>query len=143
MRGENRVRPPITWIEVAIVGIVLAVLAALVVPPFSQAGLDPREKELRAAVQIVQGQIEMYRLQHENRYPTLSQFVEQMTQPTNSLGEPGPAKTSGLDCGPYLTCIPANPYKGTNDVAGDRRTVSAWYYNERTGEFRPNHVGAH
>jgi competence protein ComGC len=141
MHGNGRAKPRINWIEIAIVGVLLVVLAALAVPQFTEAGMDPRETELRAAVQIVQGQIEMYRLQHENQYPTLTLFAEQMTQPTNSRGETGPAGTGGADCGPYLKCVPVNPYKGTNDVSGDRGS-SAWFYNETTGEFRSNHVGA-
>jgi hypothetical protein len=65
-----------------------------------------------------------------------------MTRPTNSRGETVLADAADADCGPYLKCIPVNPYKGANDVKGDRDGGSAWYYNEKTGEFRPNHGGA-
>jgi general secretion pathway protein G len=133
-------RPRVTWIEVAIVGVVLAVLAALVVPQFSEAGMDPRARELRSAVQIVQGQVEMYRLQHENQYPSLKQFVEQMTLPTNALGQIATTDAGSLEFGPYLRCVPANPYTGTNEIAGEEGGRGAWFYDEKTGEFRPNRL---
>lgn len=143
MQSEAGTKARVTWIEVAIVGVVLAVLAALVVPQLSEAGMNPRERELRSAMQIVQGQIEMYRLQHENRYPALKQFVEQMTLPTNSLGQIAAAENSSCDFGPYLRCIPANPYGGRNDIGGQQDGPCAWFYNEQTGEFRPNRLDMH
>lgn len=134
--GKNRV----TWIEVAIVAVVLAVLAALMVPQFSEAGVASSEKELRAAVQVVQGQIEMYKAQHGNRYPTLAQFSEQMTLCTDTEGRAAPQGTSGFDRGPYLRCVPLNPYSGTRDISNGRGSTSAWFYDELTGQFRPNHA---
>jgi general secretion pathway protein G len=143
MHSDGSARPRVTWIEVAIVAVVLAVLGALVVPQFSQAGMDPRARELRSAVQIVQGQIEMYRLQHDNQYPSLKQFAEQMTLPTNARGQIATADTGSLEFGPYLRCIPPNPYCGTSEITGERGGFDAWYYNERTGEFRPNRLDLH
>lgn len=137
MDSDGSVRPRVTWIEVAIVTVVLAVLAALAVPQFSEAGMDPRSRELRLAVQTVQGQIEMYRLQHDNQYPSCERFVEQMTQPTDIRGQVI-ADAADLQFGPYLRCIPPNPYSGTNDITGQQGGSKAWYYNEKTGEFRPN-----
>lgn len=139
MQSEAGTKARVTWIEVAIVGVVLAVLAALVVPQLSEAGMNPRERELRSAMQIVQGQIEMYRLQHENQYPSLKQFAEQMTLSTNSRGQVATAGASGFDFGPYLRCIPTNPYTGTSDIGSDQGGRSAWLFNDKTGEFRPNH----
>lgn len=146
MQSDTNAKPRMTWVEVAIVGVVLAVLAALVVPQFSEAGMDPQTKELRAAAQVVRGQIEMYRLQHDNQYPTLKQFVEQMTLATNSRGQTAgeaskqAATGDAVGFGPYLRCIPANPYSGTNSVSAEQGGTSAWFYNEKTGEFRPNHL---
>jgi len=138
MHAEVNEKPRVTWIEVAIIAVVLAMVAALVVPRFSEAGTDPRARELRSAVQIVQGQIEMYRLQHDNRYPTLEQFVQQMTQPTDVRGQVAVSPAGGPEFGPYLRRIPDNPYTGTNEIAGRPGGAAAWRYNESTGEFRPN-----
>jgi general secretion pathway protein G len=152
MESETHSRPRMTWVEVAIVGVVLAVLAALVVPPLSEAGTDPRIQELRSAVQVVRGQIEIYRLQHENRCPSLKEFSEQMTRLTNSRGQVAPASSAaqtadvvGKDYtfGPYLRCIPVNPCVGTNTISARPDGSSAWVYDEQTGEFRPNRTDVH
>ncbi len=140
MQSSANARTRISWIEVAIVTVVLAVLAALVVPQFSQAGVDPREKEVRAAVQIVQGQIELYKAQHENHYPSLARFCEQMTLSSNNRGITGTTDANGFDCGPYLRRIPANPYSGTSDVGDRAGGPNAWLYDETTGRFQPNHA---
>lgn len=140
MSSANRSKGRINWVEAAIVGVVLAVLAALVVPQFSQAGEDPRQQALRAAVQVVQGQIEMYRVQHEDRYPTLTQFARQMTQATDPQGAAAAAGADGY--GPYLRSIPMNPYTGTRDIGNGPIGTSAWYYDQLTGAFRANHAGA-
>jgi len=132
----------ITWMEVAITLAVLAVLAALVVPQFSEANADTRARSLAAAVQVVQGQIELYKVQHGNRYPSLARFVEQMTLATNEAGETALPGTPGFPLGPYLRRIPTNPYTGTNDVGNGPPGTSAWFYDERTGLFRPNHARA-
>jgi competence protein ComGC len=151
MQSETDSKPRTTWVEIAIVTVVLVVLAALVVPPFSEAGMDPQTKELRSAVQIVRGQIDMYRLQHDNQYPTLKQFVAQMTLATNSRGEvagsgageqAAAATSDGFAFGPYLRSVPANPYLGTNSISAERDGTIAWFYDEKTGEFRANHPDA-
>lgn len=129
----------VTWIEAAITGAVLAVLAALTVPQFSEASVDSRERELRAAVQVVRGQIEMYKAQHNSHYPSLAQFDQQMSLSTNSEGSTAAPGTSGFDRGPYLRCVPTNPYTGTRSVGNSRSGTSAWFYDESTGQFRPNH----
>jgi general secretion pathway protein G len=140
MQPETNGKTRVTWIEVVMVTVVLVVLAALVTPQFSQAGRDPREQKLHLAVQVVRGQIEMYRLQHEKRYPALEGFAEQMTAVTNGQGEIGEPGEAGFQFGPYLREIPVNPYCGTNSVSNGPGGTSAWYYDPDSGEFRPNHM---
>jgi len=142
MRTTAMLSPRVTWLEAAIVAAVLAILAALVVPQFSEASADLRTKQLQATVELVRGQIELYRIQHANTYPCLARFVEQMTLATNREGEVALPGTSGFRLGPYLKRIPLNPYTGTNDVGSGPPGSSAWYYDETTGTFRANHKNA-
>lgn len=140
MRSTANDKKRVTWIEAAIITVVLAVMAAMAVPQFSEASTDSREKELHTAVQIVQGQIEMYRAQHDNAYPTLASFADQMTLCTDNQGSLNvPAGSSQLR-GPYLRAVPVNPFSGTRDVSNTPCGSSAWYYDEITGQFRPNHA---
>ena len=120
-----------TIVEVLIVVIVLGILAAIVVPQFSDASTNARDTSLATNLQIVRGQIGLYRLQ-QNCYPSLANFAAEMTTPTKGHG-------------PYLQSIPNNPYWSgdpgrANSVSNGGPGASAWYYNETTGEFRENHL---
>lgn len=119
-----------TIVEVLIVVIVLGILAAIVVPQFSDASTNAGDSSLETNLRIVRGQIELYRLQH-NTYPTLADFTAALTTRTNGYG-------------PYLQSIPNNPHwtgdaSKANSVGNGIAGTSAWYYNETTGEFRENH----
>jgi general secretion pathway protein G len=132
----------ITLIEVLIVVIVLAILAAVVTPQFSRASTDTQLGTLRGNLLDVRAQVRLYRTQHGDRYPTLQQFVAQMTQPTNAEGHTGSQKTAEFNFGPYLHAIPLNPYTGKNSVTSGEVGTSDWYYDETTGLFRANHDSA-
>ncbi|HOW72258.1 MAG TPA: prepilin-type N-terminal cleavage/methylation domain-containing protein [Phycisphaerae bacterium] len=119
-----------TIVEVLIVVITLGILAAIVVPQFSDASINAKESALHNNLQIVRGQVELYKLQ-QSTYPTLANFTTAMTTKLN-------------DHGPYLQSIPDNPYwtgdpSRANSVGSGGAGTSAWYYNETTGEFRENH----
>jgi hypothetical protein len=84
-------------------------------------------------------QIELYKIQHNGSYPTLANFVAQMTAGTKVDG------TAGTDFGPYLLAIPPNPFSGENAVTntGTPASTLGWYYNESTGVFQANDSVAH
>jgi len=126
----SKTRNAFTIVEILIVVIVLGILAAIVVPQFSDASMNAKEDSLEANVQIVRGQIHLYRLEH-NAYPTLTGFAAALTGKNDRHG-------------PYLQSIPNNPYwtrdpNMANSVGNGDAGTSAWYYNETTGEFRENH----
>src|SRR6266704_2956885 len=58
-----------TLVELLIVVIIIAVLAAIVVPQFSSATLDAQEAALDANLASLRSAIELYRAQHSNKYP--------------------------------------------------------------------------
>lgn len=128
-----------TLVEVLIVVIVLGILAAIVVPQFSTASGDANLSALTTNLQTIRAQIELYRLQHNDTYPTLASFVAQMTAGTKADG------TAGTDFGPYLLSIPPNPFSGVSTVTntGTPASTLGWYYNESTGQFAANDSVAH
>jgi len=135
----NRAVKAFTLVEVLIVVIVLGILAAVVVPQFSSASEDANMSALTTNLQTIRAQIELYRLQHNGNYPSLANFVAQMTGTTDASGN-----TGGTDFGPYLRAIPPNPYNGANDVTADAVDPDkGWYYDENTGEFAANDSTAH
>lgn len=131
-----------TLVEVLIVVIVLGILAAIVVPQFSNASEESNLSSLKTNLQIIRGQLQLYKIQHNETWPTLDTLTDQLTKNTKIDGSVGPA-TAGFNLGPYLQSIPVNPYTNTNTVGTGAVGSSAWYYDQTTGEFRANDSAAH
>ena len=127
-----------TLVELLIVAIILAILAAIVVPQFASTTTDAQEAALRANLSAIRGAIALYRQQH-GEYPALSAasggtcggtagtgaletrqaLVDQLTRYTNAAGESCSTPDAGaFPFGPYLdeNDIPANPVTGDNAV---------------------------
>ena len=145
-----------TLVEILIVVIILGILAAIVIPQFTQASNDARESALSSDLQTVRSQLELYKVQHLEAYPAAATFVTQLTSRTNSAGTvmPDGATATDYPFGPYLQKFPSNTFvptvanqatvkTGTADIAaGDGST--GWYFNTATGKFVPNDtVGDH
>jgi len=122
-----------TLVEILIVVIILGILAAVVVPQFTDASSDAKVSALSTDLQTVRSQLQLYKLQHGNSYP--ADIVKGLTTSTKVDG------TAGGSFGPYLTTFPSNPFTNSSDVDinGTKGDGShAWYYNSSTGEFSPD-----
>jgi len=143
----NRSRTGFTLIEVLIVVVIMAVLAATIIPQFASSADDAKRSSLDFNLHTIQSQIEMYKINHAGSPPSLDKFSEQMTSKTSSSGA---LTGTGLDYGPYLQGkIPANPFNGDNTVVkvateGTAPTAvngeGGWQYDESTGDFYPNNA---
>ena len=146
--ARNRHRSAFTLIEVLIVVIIMAVLAATIIPQFSSSTTDAKTSALNFNLHTIRSQIEMYKVHHLSKVPTLATFVDQMTKPTDVNGN-----TSGTNLiyGPYFQGqVPANPFNGSNALvavgtAGKDPTAvvaggAGWQYDETTGAFWPNNA---
>jgi len=129
-----------TLVEVLIVVIVLGILAAIVIPQFSEASTDAKTSALTTNLATIRGQIQLYKLQHNDTFPTFAAFVNQMTQYTDIAGAAQAAKDATHNLGPYLLSIPNNPFTSplSNTVGNDDAVATAWYYDQTTGEFKAN-----
>lgn len=58
-----------TLIELLIVVIILAILAAIVIPQFANTTNDAREGALDANLSTLRSAVELYKIQHKNVYP--------------------------------------------------------------------------
>ncbi len=127
-----------TLVEVLIVVIVLGILAAIVVPQFSEATTDAKTSALTTNLQTIRSQTQLYKMQHNDTYPTYALFTNQMTQYSNVSGATQATKDATFKYGPYLLSIPNNPFTDTNTLSNDDTATSAWYYNQTTGQFKSN-----
>src|SRR5687767_2144937 len=69
MSPAKRSREAFTLIEVLIVVVIMAVLAATIIPQFSSSTKDARESSLRFNLHALRSQIELYKLHHTGAVP--------------------------------------------------------------------------
>ena len=138
-------RKGFTLVEILIVVIILGILAAIVIPQFTEASGEARVSNLMTNLQTIRSQLLLYKMQHDAEAYPGSDFVNQMMQYTNPAGEAQATADATHNLGPYLQSIPVNPVSGVNDVrivSGATTTFSApsaeagWWFNSTTGEFR-------
>lgn len=122
-----------TLIELLIVVIIIAIMAAIAIPQFGNSTGEAQEAALDANLNTVRSAIELYRVQHNNRFPgviasggpaacaaaggvagggaagSAQAFLEQMTFHSNRAGETCSVFIVGFDNGPYLRAIPRDP----------------------------------
>src|SRR5256714_15253863 len=91
-------RTGFTLVEILIVVIILGILAAIVIPQFTNASQDARESSLLSQLQTLRSQIELYKLQHKDKLPDLVTNWNPMTTKTKIDGGAG----GPLDYGPYM-----------------------------------------
>ena len=130
-----------TKTEIIIIASVLVLVAAVVIPQYSQAAATAKVTELISSLQKVRAQIELYRIQHNDLLP--GQIAAgQNIGPRDFMQSLTTSDAEGL--GPYLPAMPVNPFNEKNDItfindtnaspAGTEQT--AWWFNAATGEFR-------
>ncbi len=123
-----------TFVEIIIVVVILAILAALVVPRLGGASTDPDLAALAATLQMVRTQLQYYKLQHKDTFPSLADWQEQMLGKTKSSGR----SWDGGSCGPYLLQVPVNPLDGSRNISPGQDGSGGWSYDQTTGEFSSN-----
>lgn len=123
-----RRRKGFTLIEVLIVIVVIAILAAIVVPRLLGAGREARETSLRAHLQELRNAIGLFQAQCGD-YPAALADIMATTAPAS--GGNGVQINPADFNGPYLTTpgggLPNNPTTGANVVGTD------WTYDATTG----------
>jgi len=139
----NRKKHAFTLVEILIVVIILGILAAIVVPQFTNAGTDARESATKATLQMIRGQIELFKVQHGEKPPNLGNngqgYWKIMTgkSNTNEVG-PSPGNANGK-FGPYLHTPPVNPFNGLTVVGnlnGGNQSGNGWAYDQNTGKIQ-------
>src|ERR1043166_3369897 len=67
---RTTVKGGFTLVEILIVVIILGILAAIVIPQFTNASQDARKSSLTSQLQTIRSQVELYKLQHLDKTPT-------------------------------------------------------------------------
>jgi len=145
----DRGRNAFTLIEVLIVVVIMAVLAATIIPQFASSTQDAQESQLSFNMHTLRSQTELYRIHHLGSYPEITASdLPQLTNETNAAGDvnEGASDPDTYPYGPYVASeLPKNPFNDLNTVvagtgaAGDGG--SGWQYDEDSGGIWPNHSG--
>jgi general secretion pathway protein G len=136
-----------TLVEILIVVVILGILAAIVIPQFTDASTEAQLASLCADLQTMRSQLELYKIQHLDQLPDTTSMV---TFSAAMLGKTDKFGNAGGDLGPYMHKIPSNPF-----VVADANVISfgvqaacpadgttGWWMNTTTGEFRANSLDA-
>ncbi len=138
-----------TLIEVLLVVVIMAVLAGTIIPRYLGIADDAKASTLNHNLHVLETQLEIYREQHLNCYPTIqANGLPQLTSATNAAGEMG-APGPQYPLGPYILEAPMNPFDGSKQVTavavpgqpptGVVGTLGGWQYDVTTGTIWPNH----
>jgi len=165
---STRKQSGFTLVELLIVAIILAILAAIIIPQFASTTVDAQEAALRANTSAMRSAIDLYRQQH-GAYPaataasggtcsgtagtgaigTQQAMEDQLTRYSNNLGQTCSVPDAGFTFGPYLQedDLPTNPISGSNVIAivstGDLDMTAdgaglGWKYDSIAGKYIVN-----
>ena len=128
-----------TLVEILIVVVILGILAAVIIPQFTEASSQARTSALLSDLRRVRSQLELYKFQHNEQLPATTgemavDFERRMTTQTDTNGN------AGIDFGPYMQRIPVNPFNDLNTVRIDAAAAGAntdgWRFDTSTGTFQ-------
>jgi len=129
-----------TLVEILIVVVILGILAAIVIPQFTSASTEAKNNSLKADLQTLRSQIELFKIQHDDTWPgggmgslTDVQFVTDMTT-RQTYG--------GKAYGPYMQKVPANAFTNSGTMTfvatgSHENNAAGWNMDPNTGEVHP------
>ncbi len=133
-------------VEMVAVVVILGVLAAIVIPQFTETSEDTKTSSLHTDIQWMRSMIELYKIQHGGNLPGFgaASFIQALTGETDHTG------AVGDHYGPYIDKMPVNAFTGLNTVRFESgaqyevpvaKATHGWVFNITTGEFRADSVG--
>ncbi len=142
----SQTRRAFTLIEVLIVVVIMAILAATVIPRLGSTTDDAKKNVLKSTTHSLRTQVEVYK-NHHGEYPSLeANGLPQLLTTTDVAGNEDPDGPFG----PYYdTELPPNPVDLCGDVyatssdppTGPTSEGKGWQYNQATGGIWPNNPG--
>jgi general secretion pathway protein G len=122
-----------TLVEILIVVIILGILAAIVIPQFTNASNDARNSSVASTLQTLRGQIELFKIQHGDTPPAATALSTVLTGKTNPGDTTQVVATGTL--GPYVQAFPTNPANGSTNHTTAAAAGYGWVYNVTGGTY--------
>ncbi len=157
-----------TLVELLIVVIILAILAAIVIPQFSSSTVDAQEAALDSNLNALRSAIELYKAQHNGKYPgqvaatgatcsvgaagtgavdTSLAVISQLTLYSDASGKTCTGAATQTTLGPYLRKgFPADSITNSAAIAiqltgaalAPSAATGGWAYDNKTGQIVMN-----
>lgn len=137
---RTRTQKGFTLVEILIVVVILGILAAIVIPQFSEASTEAKLNSSMSSLQTLRSQISLYKIQHNDNPPCHGTFAEatfknQLEQYSNAAGSTQATKDDTHIYGPYVQSIPRNPWNNSSSVAAADGAGVGWVYKAETGNI--------
>lgn len=147
---RNRSSKAFTLVEILIVVVILGILAAIVIPQFTNASQEAQTGNVRSQLQTLRGQIELFRVRNNGSVPVIDGSTpwSDMLAGTNNNAGLGTTNSFGREQEPYMRAAPTNPRNQQSTIevvtgtVDPRATAAAnvatatspgWVYNTTTG----------
>jgi len=114
---RNRVSKAFTLVEILIVVVILGILAAIVIPQFTNASADAQVGNVETQLQTIRSQIELYRVRNNGNYP-----------PSLETGT-----WDDLIGADYMRTAPVNPRTSASAIGAADGADVGWIWDDATG----------
>lgn len=139
MTAYRSIKRGFTLVEILIVVIILGILAAIVIPQFTNASQDARVSSVVSQLQTLRSQIELYRLEHGGGWPTDTGASDGTWSWAKLTGKTdadiaGTINATGVK-GPYLQSAMTNPLSNSTTVADAAAAGVGFVFDAATGKI--------
>ncbi len=121
-RIKNRLRRAFTLIEILIVVVILGILAAIVIPQFTDASEQANDASVKSQLQTLRSQIELFRIQDPVNYNLW-----------DPIAAAAGTKWDPLIAADYLQGEPRNPITGSAEIAAVPAIGGGWVWRDKDG----------
>jgi len=128
-------------LEIALVVVSIALLAAVSVPRMSRGSGSPGDSTSTDGLAALRNAIDQYAAEHGGAFPTVAEINRQLTRYTDVSGAVSETRSYPCVYGPYLRGIPAMPVgvrAGNSRIAASDAEDVGWLYSEISGTITAN-----
>jgi general secretion pathway protein G len=126
----RRFKKAFTLVEILIVVVILGILAAIVVPQFTNASSEAQVSNVESQLQTIRNQVELFRAQNNGSRPDLSAGWTPMISANYLRADPYNPRTNSA-----TVTITATTNEAAGIAEAAANVTDGWLYNSTTGQL--------